>query len=748
MLAGVSSRPPEAPLPGARPPARAASQAGRSGASPSALLLGLLAVTPGMPTSAAAQGVALVPPDLLEEVMPEADRFSRPEGAPPVRRAYRSEPDGEQLIGYVFLTSDLPPEQFGYSGPIGALVGMDLEGTLTGVRVTDYYESYRSSMGDFLRRPGFQEQYRGKHIAEPFRVWGDIDGISRVSISVRALSRGVRDAARKVAAAYAAGPELPTSTIVDVTVLSWFEMRQAGVVERIEITEPGEGSVGISLVYVGSDRIGALLLGDDLYERALQAVERRGGADHLMLYGLDGARLRLFVREGWSWVQGTDTIPITPHDIVTLGLPSGGLVATEATMVGMMILDGPLDITRPFSLRYEAGDLGVHTAQYATTEARMAAAEAVEQPVDARPARGEGAVAPARGEGGAAPDVAEETVGEEELPAEAAAPDRAAPATAADAVAPAPPEAPAEEGVDDSTFSVASEETLLERTLSSTSWNRMALLLVVLGLASAAFAAKQAPMLRWTALGATLVLLGFVDGGFLSISHVTSGIWVGASVYAADLPLLLLVGFTVVTTFVWGRVFCGFLCPFGALQDVLDRVVPARLKRSLPPRAHGHALKAKYGVLAIIIVPAAAGSHASVYQYFEPFGTVFFLSPDLLLWVIAGSILVASAVVPRFYCRYACPLGAALAVVSLVSLRRIRRVEQCDVCKVCEQRCPTGAIRGPRIDFHECVRCNVCEVQLLERRGVCAHDMEDVRPRLVQLRLGTPNRVGAVETPR
>ena len=760
-----------------------ASQVGRSGASPSALatavLLGLLAVIPGMPTWAAAQGVALVPPDLLEEVMPEADRFSRPEGAPPVRRAYRTEPDGEQLIGYVFLTSDLPPEQFGYSGPIEALVGMDLEGTLTGVRVTDYYESYRSSMGDFLRRPGFQEQYGGKHISEPFRVWGDIDGISRVSISVRALSRGVRDAARKVAAAYAAGPELPTSTIVDVTALSWFEMRQTGVVERIEITEPGEGSVGISLVYVGSDRIGALLLGDDLYERALQAVERRGGADHLMLYGLDGARLRLFVREGWSWVQGTDTVPITPGDIVTLGLPAGGLVATEATMVGLMILDGPLDITRPFSLRYDAGGLGVHTAQYATTEARMAAAEAVEQPVDAPPTRGGGPAPPARAEGAAEPDVAAEADGAgapvaeaaaagagtggaataeeeatggavvaEELPAEAAAPERAAPAIATDAAAPGPPEAPAEEGVGDSTFSVASEETLLERTLSSTSWNRMALLLVVLGLASAAFAAKQAPMLRWTALGATLVLLGFVDGGFLSISHVTSGIWVGASVYAADLPLLLLVSFTVVTTLVWGRVFCGFLCPFGALQDVLDRVVPARLKRSLPPRAHGYALKAKYGVLAIIIVPAATGSHASVYQYFEPFGTVFFLSPDLVLWVIAGSILVASAVVPRFYCRYACPLGAALAVVSLVSLRRIRRVEQCDVCKVCEQRCPTGAIRGPRIDFHECVRCNVCEVQLLERRGVCAHDMEDVRSRLVQLRLGTPNRVGAVETPR
>jgi ferredoxin len=63
-------------------------------------------------------------------------------------------------------------------------------------------------------------------------------------------------------------------------------------------------------------------------------------------------------------------------------------------------------------------------------------------------------------------------------------------------------------------------------------------------------------------------------------------------------------------------------------------------------------------------------------------------------------------------------------------------VEQCDYCKVCEQKCPTGAIRGPTIDFPECVRCNVCEVQLLEKVGVCRHEMEDIRPRLVQLRIG------------
>jgi polyferredoxin len=260
-------------------------------------------------------------------------------------------------------------------------------------------------------------------------------------------------------------------------------------------------------------------------------------------------------------------------------------------------------------------------------------------------------------------------------------------------------------------------------------------LAALLALASAAFAAKR-PRLRWATLLATLLYLGVFDKGFLSVSHVTSGIKVGPGVYLADVPLLLLVTFTAFTTLLWGRVFCGYLCPFGVLQDVLERVTPRRWRRDLPASLHRRALLLKYGVLAVVLAPALLGGGVSVYQYFEPFGTVFFGARSLLLWSIAGAVLVASAVVPRFYCRYLCPLGAALALTSLLSPFRIRRVEQCGVCKVCEQRCPTGAIRGDRVDFVECVRCNVCETKLIEKAGVCRHDMVEVRGRLALARPG------------
>ena len=96
------------------------------------------------------QDVSQVSERRLKEVLPRADRFTLVDGEIPVVVGFRFGGEtGERLVGYVFVTSDVPPEPFGYSGPVQALVGMDLEGSLTGVRVMDYWESIQESMGDF-----------------------------------------------------------------------------------------------------------------------------------------------------------------------------------------------------------------------------------------------------------------------------------------------------------------------------------------------------------------------------------------------------------------------------------------------------------------------------------------------------------------------------------------------------------------------------------------------------------------------
>src|SRR5690606_5784676 len=136
-------------------------------------------------------------------------------------------------------------------------------------------------------------------------------------------------------------------------------------------------------------------------------------------------------------------------------------------------------------------------------------------------------------------------------------------------------------------------------------------------------------------LAFTLMLLGFWSGTFLSVSHITAAITVGPGVFLEDIPLLLLVVFTVITTLLWGRVFCGYLCPFGALQDFMEHILPKHIRRTFHRPVHEIGQYVKYGVLGAILLFAIAGGEVSIFQYFEPFGTVFFWSGSAVLWLIA-----------------------------------------------------------------------------------------------------------------
>jgi len=682
---------------------------------------------------ASAQAVSGIPEDLLRQVMPAADRFETKAGTPPVIRAYR----GDLFLGFVFATEDIPPEQLGYSGPVRGLVGIGVDGLLTGARVTDYRESYMSSMKDFLRRPGIQEQFAGKSIADPFEVNADVDGVSRATLSTRAFARGIRNAARRVAEVYSNEilGELEQGPII-LEEMSWFDMRTRGVLKRMLI-EDREGYLDISMAHLPNDSIAEFFVGPEHLPRIADQARRRNLEDPTyLMYALEGPRLRLFLREGWFVEQSGDTLALPDAQVYSLGLTRGGRVEGEAVMVGVFLLDDRIDTALPFTMMYGVdGHEGYYLAHFdpLVQPAATVVAQAPRATGGAGGATGSGDEVAATAEGAAEAEPSDASgagggAGAEDPDARIASAGQATqPAATTPPLQPRPP------AFD---FSSDEEESELRQTLATTEWSRVVGLSFVLVLALTAFFLKKTA-LRYAALAATITFLGFLDGSFLSITHVTAAIWVGPVVFLRDLPLLIMAVVTVVTVLLWGRVFCGVLCPFGALQDMIERVVPKRFRVTVPRHIHLPALKVKYLILAVILVPALLGSRASLYQYFEPFGTVFFLSPSFLLWAIAASFLVATAFIPRFYCRYACPLGAGLALASIISLRRIGRVEHCSHCKVCEHDCPTGAIDGAKIDFKECVRCNRCETNLIEEVGVCRHDMEKIRPRLVQLQVKT-----------
>jgi NosR/NirI family transcriptional regulator, nitrous oxide reductase regulator len=613
--------------------------------------------------------------NLLREVMPQATRFSEKNGEPPVFTAYRADPqsDSELIIGYVFQTSDLPPEEIGFSAPIEVLVGMDTQAVITAVKILDYRESFRSSRGDFLGSRVFQDQFRRKPLSDEFRVGRDIDGVSRATISSWAMSRGVYNAARRVAQVYLAGSGLVPDGDTDANIrahldpLSWEEMIEQGLVSVLNATLPDDTVLTLSFAYMGNEILGEILVGAEYYSRAERDASARFDDGKLMLVGIGGNASDPFRQERLSIRQGDTFYPMPRRQTVYAGSADQAKIAGKASFAVAMILEESLDLSQPFTVFFDPQNGQQPFAQTLQLSGI---------PLDIALAR----------------DI----------------------------------RAPGQLSMEDMLMASA------PGIFTTVNWLRVLPLLAIFYLVMAAFINKSS-RLRWMALGVTFVYLGFVDGGFLSVSHITNTLNLGPSMILGDLPLLMIVSFTIVTTLIWGRVFCSSLCPFGALQDMLSRIVPRRWQKTVPAVIHDRALYLKYTFLALILIMAVVQGGVSIFQYFEPFGTLFFYSTSLLLWSILLVLLLASAVVKRFYCRYVCPLGAALGVLSLISLKRIRRVSQCSACKVCEHVCPTGAIRNHEIDFKECVRCDICESKLLSRAGVCKHSVESLSYRGIRL---------------
>jgi transcriptional regulator of nitric oxide reductase len=135
----------------------------------------------------------------LKRLFPAAAAFSPLEGEPLHFKVYAVNPKTEPSaapIGFAFWTTDLVPQEHGYHGPIHMLVGMDMTGVLTGVAVTYDSEPY----GYFsVQPPKFAVQFKGKSIRDPFRVGGDVDAVSRASITIGSATRAIRDSSRMIA---------------------------------------------------------------------------------------------------------------------------------------------------------------------------------------------------------------------------------------------------------------------------------------------------------------------------------------------------------------------------------------------------------------------------------------------------------------------------------------------------------------------------------------------------------------------
>jgi NosR/NirI family nitrous oxide reductase transcriptional regulator len=108
-----------------------------------------------------------------------------------------------------------------------------------------------------------------------------------------------------------------------------------------------------------------------------------------------------------------------------------------------------------------------------------------------------------------------------------------------------------------------------------------------------------------------------------------------------------------------------------------------------------------------------------VYQYVEPFW-MFGLFGSTTMWLLLAVLLIATVFVRNLYCRFLCPVGASLGLLSYLTVFRIKRWSECNTCRICQKACEWGAIEGPKILVTECVRCDDCE-RLYADTTKCPH---------------------------
>jgi len=679
-------------LTGARRPALALLLAG--------LLLGLLAAPPAVAGSLSKADIqALFPLPLVV-----GERSAQLPAWPLFRR------NGGSLVlqGHVFETIDLEPVA-GYGGkPVNLLVELDVDGSLRQVRLLSHAEPLFTSAKGTATLTEFARQYEGLTLDHQVQVMGPraerrqtdtmaaLHGVLTGTVSAMAIDKAVLESAAQVARARlqpaggAAAARASSGPNDRYTRSGWAALASAGLVQPWQLSNrqvqaafkdspaalrdpagmawPDGPAVDVWLAFIGLPQVGRNLL-DAAGWQQVRALREQGQTPLLLL---DGGR----------YPVGAAATPAEPRAAVLQLQQQGRRFALQP-----VAYRGGLALSGSRSGVAQGAEPRLFSVQAADDGTRLD----IEQPM---------ALSLTLQRGSAEPGASQRTQLQR-------------PFAIADA---------------------ARWRPQRETPAWLRPWGQRATDLLVL---AAGLVVLTVALLRQRWLSArpgrlaffrnaylvfTLGFIGWWAQGQLSILALTSAIEAGMAGRALDFLLadpvaVLLWAFTGVTLLVWGRgTFCGWLCPFGALQELVSRVAalvglrPRRLRQAVDRRLKW----LKYGVLGVLCASAvAAPAFTALAVEVEPFKTAISQSFQRDWPYVAWALLcvAASVLVFRGYCRYLCPLGAALAVLG--RLRRWswipRRAECGTPCQTCRHRCDYQAISpAGTVAYDECFQCLDC----------------------------------------
>jgi NosR/NirI family nitrous oxide reductase transcriptional regulator len=635
-----------------------------------------------------------VPSAWLQETFPNAIELGPAAGSPPAREVHGA--DG-QVIGYVLSTQDVIQSK-GFSGkPINILVGLDTAGIIRGAYIVEHHEPILIigvSNADF---DAFIDRYKGVDVRTPVTVTdfgtegvADIDAISGATISSIVINDTILRAARAVARSRGllGGGALDFESFAPA---GWQELVAEGSLVPFAVTigeaERALSASGARLYPAGVDvpppdapllnlyfglatpaRVGQNLLGAQAYNRVMAGLSEGdqlvfvGGTGAISFKGAEYRQTGVFDRI--QIVQGDRTFTLHREDYRPIEeLKVAGAPPLRDLALFRIAADRGFDPGLPWRL-----EVLVPSTGDGETDVRAIFSKRFELPDLYR-------------------RMAEET------------------------------------------------PAVIERPLWHTTWlNRhleiaiLASALVVLSLILLFqdWLVRRKRLYSWVRIGFlsfTLLWLGWYAGAQLSVLNVLAFFdavrqgfdW---NVFLLEPLMFILWGFVAVTLLFWARgVFCGWLCPFGALQELANKIATRfRIPQpQVPTGIHERLIALKYIIFLVVFgISLGAFSLAQSIAEVEPFKTAIILKFDrqwpFVLYAVA--LVGIGLFIPRAFCRYLCPLGAALAIPARLHMFRwLRRRRECgSPCQQCAVTCPVQAIH-PRghINPSECIHCLHCQ---------------------------------------
>lgn len=638
-----------------------------------------------------------------QAIFPQASHISEFSGTPPTATAYRNDKE----IGYLFRTIQIAPIP-AYSGkPMDMLTGIDLQGNIVGIKVIEHNEPIllvgipESTLDEFV------QQYIGKHVSERIKVGAgsregfvNVDAITGATVTVIVMNEAILRAARSVAISKGIIADIRVSKRPAARVRSeyfektnWKELTGNGAIRRmllsradvdkafegteaadIDRARPDEANdpfIDLYYAYLNAPTIGRNLLGESQYNWLMAELKPGEHAIALMANGIysfkgsgyvrGGIFDRILIRQNERELSFRDLDYYRLSDVYTEGMP-------DFTELAIFILrkdkqfDPGMDWELELLVKRQTGPLdsafSSFSSSYQIPPAYVEISEAVIEVTDA--------------------------------------------------------DEPIWRAVwRDRTFSIVvlvAGLLLLTTIMALQDWLvRFPKLIIYLRNGFQVY---------------TLVFIGWYLLGQLSIVNVftfTSALMHDFSwnTFLIDPTMFILWVFVAASLILWGRgVYCGWLCPFGALQKLVNEIARKFnvIQLQLPQIIHDRLWGIKYIILlALFGVSLESLATAERYAEIEPFKTAITLRFDreLPFVLYALGLVIVSVFNCKFYCKYICPLGAALAVPAKLSLVNwLRRRRECgNPCQICAVECEIQAISDTgEIQINECHYCMDCQV--------------------------------------